>query len=86
MRHGIQQLDLAWRGLKLYHGRRRVAEVVPDEKYPNMWRVKIEGELSDMVNLSRAKDAALCLTVSRLNAGRSEPVGRPLAAIPGEAA
>jgi hypothetical protein len=65
MRH--EQLDLTWRGLRLYHGRHRMAEVVPDEKYPGMWRVKIRGELSDMVNLTRAKDAAVCLTVSRLN-------------------
>jgi hypothetical protein len=35
-------------------------KVVPDGKYPNMWRLQFEdGQLSDMVNLTRAKDAAL---------------------------
>jgi hypothetical protein len=33
--------------------------IVPDSKYPGMWRVKRpDGSISDMVNLSRAKDAA----------------------------
>lgn len=35
-------------------------EVVQDAKYPSMWRVRrADGSLSDMVNLARAKDAAL---------------------------
>jgi hypothetical protein len=35
-------------------------KVVPDAKWSGMWRVQYrEGALSDMVNLSRAKDAAL---------------------------
>ena len=35
--------------------------VVPDAKYPGvMWRVQSpDGSLSDMVNLTRAKDAAI---------------------------
>jgi hypothetical protein len=41
---------------------RIIAEVVPDERYPSMFRVKLLGRpISDMVNLSRAKDAALRL-------------------------
>jgi hypothetical protein len=33
--------------------------VVPDERYPGMYRVRLpDGSLSDMVNLARAKDAA----------------------------
>src|SRR5262249_39118998 len=37
-----------------------VLMVVPDQVYPGiMWRIESrDGELSDMVNLSRAKDAA----------------------------
>jgi hypothetical protein len=36
--------------------------IVPDEKYPGMWRVKLlNGLLSDIVNLTRAKDAAVSL-------------------------
>jgi hypothetical protein len=34
------------------------AEVLPDGRYPGMWRIHYEGRVSDMVNLSRAKDAA----------------------------
>jgi hypothetical protein len=33
--------------------------VEPDAKWPGMYRVRQDGTLSDMVNLSRAKDAAL---------------------------
>lgn len=33
--------------------------IVPDTKYPSMWRVRNpDGSLSDMVNRTRAKDAA----------------------------
>jgi len=34
--------------------------VCPDETYPTMWRIHApDGRISDMVNLSRAKDAAI---------------------------
>jgi len=37
----------------LFDGRRRFGRVVPDQKYPGMWRsVKSRGQLSDMANLS----------------------------------
>jgi hypothetical protein len=37
-------------------------EVVPDSRWPNMWRVRsTDGSLSDMVNLARAKDAAIAI-------------------------
>ena len=55
---------LAWRrdgnGWLLLAGRRRFGRVVPDPKYPGMWRsVKAGGQLSDMSNLSWAKNAVL---------------------------
>jgi hypothetical protein len=31
----------------------------PDAEYPNLYRIHYKGEVSDMVNLSRAKDAAV---------------------------
>ena len=44
----------------LLFNRRRVGRVVPDSRYPKMYRsVRADGRLSDMANLSRAKDAAL---------------------------
>ena len=49
-------------------GRKRVASVVRDGKYPSMWRVqRPDGSLTDMVNLTRAKDAAMALAVDWLN-------------------
>jgi hypothetical protein len=41
--------------------------VIPDEKWPGMWRVQTpDGRVSDMVNLTRAKDAGLA-AVTRAN-------------------
>jgi len=42
--------------------RRAIADavLVPDDRWPGMWRVRNGDCLSDMVNLTRAKDAALC--------------------------
>ena len=56
--------QLTWRrhgtGWRLLAGRRRFGEVVPDSKYPNMWRSpKSDGRMSDMANLSWAKNAVL---------------------------
>jgi len=54
---------------------RRVVElgsrIVPDAVYPGMYRVRRpDGSLSDMVNLTRAKDAARCMR--RLQPDRAE--------------
>lgn len=54
-------------GLRLYIGGRLTGVTVePDGRYPDMWRIHAAGEaaskagrVSDMVNLARAKDAAL---------------------------
>jgi hypothetical protein len=51
-RHGT-----AWR---LFVGRRRFGDVVPDSKYPRMWRSpKSNRRMSDMANLSWAKNAVV---------------------------
>jgi hypothetical protein len=51
-----------WRGRRLMVCGRLVATVVPDATWPKMWRVKLpNGHVTDMVNLTRAKDAALAL-------------------------
>ena len=45
-----------------------LARIVADNVYPSMWRVKMpSGKLSDMVNLTRAKDAAMSIVLSTLN-------------------
>jgi hypothetical protein len=60
--------DLRWDGLKLRLGRGRVVgTVVPDAKWPGMWRVSCGGKLSDMANLTRAKDAAKSIALAELN-------------------
>jgi hypothetical protein len=48
----------------LYYGKsaKVLAEVIPDNEYAGMWRIRWpDRQLSDMVNLSRAKDAAMVL-------------------------
>jgi hypothetical protein len=48
--------------------RRHIGSVVPDSKYPNMWHARLgDGALTDMANLSRAKDAATALAIGSLN-------------------
>jgi hypothetical protein len=50
------------------HSGTELARVVPDEKYPGMWRVRSpEGRLSDMANLTWAKDAAASMALAVLN-------------------
>jgi hypothetical protein len=56
--------NLSWRrdGVAwiLVHGRRRMGRVVPDSKYPSMYRIALpSGRLSDMANLSWTKSLAL---------------------------
>jgi hypothetical protein len=48
----------------LHYGsaRRPIAEVIPDSCWPGMWRIRTpDGSLSDMANLTRAKDAAFVM-------------------------
>lgn len=47
-------------GYELFYGRRRIARVLPDANYPMVFRIHWpDGDVSDMVNLTRAKDAAI---------------------------
>lgn len=59
---GLKQ-EMTWKDNRLYlNGRVSGFSVVPDEKYSSMWRVRRpDGSLSDMVNFSRARDAARSL-------------------------
>ena len=48
--------------LRYGQNKKVLARVLPDEKYPTMWRIHWpDGEVSDMVNLSRACDAGAVL-------------------------
>jgi hypothetical protein len=56
------QQDFLWRGDALCLGNREIVHIVRDEKYPQVWRVKMpDGRLSDLCNRTRIKDAALSL-------------------------
>jgi len=62
--------DIRWDGyrLRLLSGR-LLATVEPDAQWARMWRVRFhDGHLTDMVNLTRAKDAAVSLALAELNA------------------
>jgi hypothetical protein len=65
-----------WKENRLYvDGRLSGYSIEPDAKYSAMWRIKTpSGELSDMVNRARAKDAALAYLDRDLRA-RREPAG-----------
>jgi len=60
--------DFDWKGDDLWYRRRKLLRIVRDQKYPNMWRVELpSGKLTDMVNRTRAKDAALSFGLRLLN-------------------
>ena len=71
--------DLTWRGHVLRAGRVKLAEIKPDPVWPGMWRVVTPSGVSDLANLSRARDAALALALAILNKKRAEetPLGGP---------
>ena len=69
--HCFGRNELVWDGLQLRLGSkagRVMATLEPDASSAGMWRVRFGGELSDMVNLSRAKDAAASMVLRELNA------------------
>ena len=58
---------LRWEGDSLLGSGRVVATVEADAEYPTLWRVRLpDGHLSDMVNRTRAKDAAETLALATL--------------------
>ena len=63
--------ELAWKrdgaDWVLLHKRRRMGRVAPDHEHGGMYRVVLSrGRLSDMANLSWAKDAALAAAIREL--------------------
>jgi hypothetical protein len=86
-RYSYDRGDFTWRwhqdGTWSLHveGRRcAVLDVVRDETHPQMWRIRCpDDRLSDIVNLSRAKDAAISVALGILNRSReSAPVTPPM--------
>ena len=66
----IARNQLAWRtienGFALHRWQTKtpLLHVVPDTVYPGMWRIRSpDGRLTDMANLTRAKDAAVSIAL-----------------------
>jgi hypothetical protein len=62
---------------RLHYGKstHALAEVIPDNEYAGMWRIRWpDGRLSDMANLSRAKDAARVLAMRTIKSNDSLPL------------
>ncbi len=69
----VSHQALTWKGNTLFFKRRKMVEIEQDARYPKMWRVKHpDGRLSDMVNLTRARDAAVGFALASLNSGTKE--------------
>jgi hypothetical protein len=63
--YGWQQTGVV---LRLIRSGRVVAVVAPDPGFPSMFRIKFpDGSISDMANLTRAKDVALSLADAALD-------------------
>jgi len=61
---------LRWDGstLRLDGKGRALLQIVPDGRYTSMWRLKLpSGKLSEMVNRTRARDAAMSRALMVLN-------------------
>jgi hypothetical protein len=70
MARTVAARELRWQDDELYMSRRKLhIAIVADEKYPGvMWRVRRpDGTLTDMVNHTRAKDAAVSIALGLLN-------------------
>src|SRR5260370_12708269 len=86
--------SLTWtraaKDLALHVGKSRnpLLHVVPDKRWPHMWRIRHrDNSLSDLLNSTRAKDAAQSHPLSELLAQEvgKRPLGRPpmcLSALP----
>jgi hypothetical protein len=80
--HNYCSQDLVWseHSLRLYSRRGRIlATVKPDAEWPDLWRVYLpDGHITDMVNLTRAKDAAVSLVLGALKGGESPAKAPPM--------
>lgn len=68
--------EFQWKGDRLMLGTRNTGcKIIADAKWPNMYRVEYPpGTISDMINLTRARDAAVYIVSGHLN---QEPRKRP---------
>jgi hypothetical protein len=60
--------ELKWHDRQLKLGSRLLATIEPDGTWAGMFRVRLpSGHVTDMVNVTRAKDAAISLALAALN-------------------
>lgn len=68
--------DLTWRDREVYlrGGRTPLAAITYDEAWP-LWRVRMpDRTLSDLLNLTRARDAAVTIALAQLNREAAPPM------------
>ena len=71
--------DLTRTRNELRFGPKLVATIEPDHEWHGMWRVRLpNGRLTDMVNRTRAKDAAICIALGNLNARETRAAAPPM--------
>jgi len=72
--------DIKWDGLRLrLCTGRLLATVEDDAEWAGMYRVRLaSGYLTDMVNLTRAKDAAISLVLTKLNSQETADRASPM--------
>jgi hypothetical protein len=65
-----EAVDLTWKGRDLCLGKRVLATIKPDAQWLGMWRIHLplpDGYVTDMVNLTRARDAAISHALRQLD-------------------
>ena len=72
--------ELTWRtagdALALCHGQTVLVLMMPDPRLRGMWRVRhCDGRMSDMVNLTRAKESGVRIAFPELNSQEMRPEG-----------
>jgi hypothetical protein len=74
---GSDLYDLHWDGNRLTRvGKRRAPAItlVPDPHYPDLWRVQLpDGPTTDLLNKTRARDAAKLILPEILNSPTAAP-------------
>jgi len=76
----INSQRLTWVGDELVYGRRTLLRIERDGVYPGMWRVRLpDGSLTDMVNRTRAKDAAVSIAFRSLEVSEMPSEAPPIA-------
>jgi hypothetical protein len=64
-----KRTDLVWQGLRLHLrvSHRTLAALKPDADHPNLYRVCILDHVSDLANLTRARETAIAFALETLN-------------------